>query len=439
MQHLDEGTIHAWLDGELPPDDAESAARHVAGCAECRALVVEARGLLAGASRIASALDAAPAGVVPPAQHGGGATTRRRQWYRFAFTPVRMSIAATIIAAAGLTFTARRVAENSALGEKAADKQFVTVPTFTAPKRAGSPVADSIVALKEMSASGKAKAPAPAPSSARAAASADLSSTKPSASSKPQVTDAAGFEKKTAHLDRRAVTNSPRHVAAAPAAAPAAEPAPPVRQLDSTRAKDELVKVSADSLRRGDALERRRAAFVAGGVNQMQGSVLTERDATGSRVFTFRDCYRLAVDSTEWRGVLPSGFALDARETALNGAVPAAASFTPSRGGVAGGVGGARGGAASGAAQPTASSIPAAAPAPAVNSVRALDSNGRVGPTAIGLWFLGHADTIGVRLSRSDSSHKLVTLLMTGSGSSARVIAGDRADSVRVARVSCPR
>jgi len=56
MQHLDEGTIHAWLDGELPPDDAESAARHVAGCAECRALVVEARGLLAGASRIVSAL-----------------------------------------------------------------------------------------------------------------------------------------------------------------------------------------------------------------------------------------------------------------------------------------------------------------------------------------------------------------------------------------------
>ncbi len=27
MLHLDEGTVHAWLDGELSPDDAESAAR----------------------------------------------------------------------------------------------------------------------------------------------------------------------------------------------------------------------------------------------------------------------------------------------------------------------------------------------------------------------------------------------------------------------------
>ncbi len=113
MLHLDEGTVHAWLDGELPPDDAESAARHVATCAECQTLVAEARGLMAGASRIVSALDAGPAGVIPPAQRGPSPS--RRTWRRFALTPMRMSIAATIIVAVGVTFTARRAADNSAV------------------------------------------------------------------------------------------------------------------------------------------------------------------------------------------------------------------------------------------------------------------------------------------------------------------------------------
>jgi anti-sigma factor RsiW len=111
MLHLDEGTIHAWLDGELTPDDAESAARHVAACAECQTLVAEARGLVAGASRIVSALDAGPAGVIPPAQRGP--SSRPRPWSRFVLTPMRMSIAATIIVAVGVTITARRVADNS--------------------------------------------------------------------------------------------------------------------------------------------------------------------------------------------------------------------------------------------------------------------------------------------------------------------------------------
>src|SRR5262245_41003526 len=87
MQHLDEGTIHAWLDGGRAPGRAGRRAGNGGGCEECRALVVEARGLLAGASRIVSALDAGPAGVIPQAQRGP--TSSRRPWYRFAITPVR--------------------------------------------------------------------------------------------------------------------------------------------------------------------------------------------------------------------------------------------------------------------------------------------------------------------------------------------------------------
>lgn len=63
--HPDEGTIHAWLDGALPADEAAALEAHVAGCAACASAVAEARGFLAAASRILGALDQVPGGVLP--------------------------------------------------------------------------------------------------------------------------------------------------------------------------------------------------------------------------------------------------------------------------------------------------------------------------------------------------------------------------------------
>ena len=65
MQHLDEGTIHAWLDGQLPRDEAHQVEAHVAECRECADAVAEARGLIAASSRILTALDGVPGEVVP--------------------------------------------------------------------------------------------------------------------------------------------------------------------------------------------------------------------------------------------------------------------------------------------------------------------------------------------------------------------------------------
>jgi hypothetical protein len=65
MQHLDEGTIHAWLDGALPPDEGARVEAHVGECERCAAAVAEARGLIAGASRILTALDDVPGDVIP--------------------------------------------------------------------------------------------------------------------------------------------------------------------------------------------------------------------------------------------------------------------------------------------------------------------------------------------------------------------------------------
>lgn len=65
MEHIEEGTIHAWLDDALASDEAARVEQHVRECAECAAAVAEARGLIAASTRILSALDDVPAGVVP--------------------------------------------------------------------------------------------------------------------------------------------------------------------------------------------------------------------------------------------------------------------------------------------------------------------------------------------------------------------------------------
>lgn len=67
MQHPEEGTIHAWLDGALSADEGRTIEAHLAECADCRAAVIEARGLIAGSTRILLALDSVPAGVLPAA------------------------------------------------------------------------------------------------------------------------------------------------------------------------------------------------------------------------------------------------------------------------------------------------------------------------------------------------------------------------------------
>ena len=67
MQHLDEGTIHSWLDGALSADEAARVEAHVKECAQCQAAVAEARGFIAASSRILTALDNPPREVIPAA------------------------------------------------------------------------------------------------------------------------------------------------------------------------------------------------------------------------------------------------------------------------------------------------------------------------------------------------------------------------------------
>ena len=74
MPHPDEGLIHAWLDGELSPDEAARVARLVDEDPEWAAAAGEARGLIAASSRILGALDVVPGDVLPAGSRGAPAT-----------------------------------------------------------------------------------------------------------------------------------------------------------------------------------------------------------------------------------------------------------------------------------------------------------------------------------------------------------------------------
>ena len=95
MQHLDEGTIHAWLDGELPPAEREAAEAHVASCDECKAAVAEARGFIAASSRILTALDAVPGGVLPASSTA--AFVKKRAPAKFTISRAWMAAAAVLV------------------------------------------------------------------------------------------------------------------------------------------------------------------------------------------------------------------------------------------------------------------------------------------------------------------------------------------------------
>ena len=96
-------TIHAWLDGALQQEEGAALEAHVASCAECQAVVAEARGLIAASSRIVSALDIIPAGVIP------ARAQPKRAWY--AGTQFRAAAAILFVAGASMLIMRGRGSE----------------------------------------------------------------------------------------------------------------------------------------------------------------------------------------------------------------------------------------------------------------------------------------------------------------------------------------
>ena len=64
MSHLDEGTLHALLDGELELAEVKEIQTHLGTCAACDSRLQDVKQFLAEADRLVGALEA-PAGLQP--------------------------------------------------------------------------------------------------------------------------------------------------------------------------------------------------------------------------------------------------------------------------------------------------------------------------------------------------------------------------------------
>ena len=291
-EHLDEGTIHAWLDGALPPDESARVESLRATCAECAARVAEARGLVAASSRILSSLDAVPGGVIPGVESGtdqlAALRARRRETSRRWWSDRRFVAAASLVLVAGISSLVWRSASTEATSgvEQVADA--VRSEADSAIPTAPPPIA------------------APTPTSTREATSADVR-----AGSAP-LRDAAPVR----IAEKRAVDSSSELKVTAPTASLARgasvaanearrldvdSAAAKTQALDSIRATQRLAQRSAFEvqLQQGAAQSRQRAeqsrpaaAPPALAPGSRLGSVVTTGVAADMAA-PLQNCYRL--------------------------------------------------------------------------------------------------------------------------------------------------
>jgi hypothetical protein len=95
MSHVDDGALHAYLDGELPPAERARLEAHVAECAACRTRLEEERALVERASGLLG-LAQPPERAAPPLHQ----LQRRRGWR----LRVPIAWAASVVLAVGLGY-----------------------------------------------------------------------------------------------------------------------------------------------------------------------------------------------------------------------------------------------------------------------------------------------------------------------------------------------
>ena len=143
MSHVDDGTLHAYLDGELSPPEAQSVAAHVAQCPACRTRLEEERALIARAGELLAQVT--PPDRELPVFRPGDVKPPVRLWWR-----VRLPLAwaATVALALGIgTFFGERVTTRPTLAPsdqgtpeltKQVNRSAPSLDRLTAPARQSS-------------------------------------------------------------------------------------------------------------------------------------------------------------------------------------------------------------------------------------------------------------------------------------------------------------
>ena len=275
MQHLDEGMIHAWLDGELSPPEREALEAHIAECAQCAAAVAEARGFVAASTRILTALDSVPGGVLPAASTGSG-TARPAVRRRFVASRAWMAAAAVLVLS---TVTVIAIKPND-------DTARLRVAAVAHDKKELSESAVPATPSEE-----KPQAPAPIANNAPASARSDTFAP----TDEPKSVDQN--ERLKSRLEAERQLNRPRSNNGAPP--PMADAVAPARAVPAPMARvaEQPASVAAGSAIAKDAAEKR-------------ADVLSKVDSTSARRI----------------GASPQGVAITGRVTSEAGAPLASAS-----------------------------------------------------------------------------------------------------------------
>lgn len=283
MQHVDEGLLHARLDGQLaalgPGREAE-VERHLAGCAECRARLEEARAVR---DRADALLRGDPVAVeVPPfealvARPAPRARRRRRG--------PPLAWAASIVLAVGAGWLARSALQGPAPREEAPARAVAAAPAPVTTAAAPAPVTSAPAGAPRVASASQPTAPAEPPR--------DLAGERPRPlrvaareAAKPEPPSAPG---ETAGL--------PEPAAAPPAAVPAAPP-PPVGLAAREAGPDQVARREREAPR-GMALTegaRQRRTPADSGPIALEGLVVAGNTGSPS--------YRLSTaDPGGWFGI----------------------------------------------------------------------------------------------------------------------------------------
>ena len=128
MSHVDDGTLHAYLDGELSPAEAQGLEAHLAQCPSCRGRLEEERALIRRAGELL-ALAAPPDRELPPFRAGDVKPPARAWWQ------VRLPLAwaATVVLALGLGTYLGSGVEQLRKSETAADAKSAGRRALEAP------------------------------------------------------------------------------------------------------------------------------------------------------------------------------------------------------------------------------------------------------------------------------------------------------------------
>ena len=285
MQHPDEGTIHAWLDESdaLSPRERAELAEHVAGCPQCREAVAEARGMIAGASRIVAALDVVRGDVISGSNpQSRAAGLRRPIWRVLRLTPARAALAATVMIAVAIWQGQRA---------RGSEGQRPGVPPV--PGRAGTAATTDTASA---AAAPAAATPAPAPSSPAASGRAGTVARSAAKKGVVQTAQTTVKREKVAAVERARVDSIDKPLVAV-ATTGAQSPAPAgVGGVAPAAAPSAPFDTSRNRLQRA-AMTTRRATEAAAAPRQLESRVLDLRQANVGMGPPFTGCYEIVNDS----------------------------------------------------------------------------------------------------------------------------------------------